>query len=71
MINNPPPCKRLNIKIPIIIPIKGRGSINRGSGSGLNGARGCDHADVDVMWGAIGCHGLLRLHGHKLLFKYA
>ena len=27
MINNPPPFKGLNIRIPIIIPIKGRGFI--------------------------------------------
>ena len=32
MINNPPPVKGLNIRIPIIIPIKGRGFINHGSG---------------------------------------
>ena len=32
MINNPPPFKGLNIGIPIIMPIKGRGSINKGSG---------------------------------------
>ena len=32
MINNPPPCNGLNIRIPIIIPIKGRGFINQGSG---------------------------------------
>ena len=31
MINKPPPFKGLNIKIPIIIPIKGRGFINKGS----------------------------------------
>ena len=32
MINKPPPFKGLNIRIPIIIPIKGRGFINQGSG---------------------------------------
>ena len=32
MINKPSPFKGLNIKIPIIIPIKGRGFINQGSG---------------------------------------
>ena len=33
MINKPPPFKGLNIRIPIIIPIKGRrGFINHGSG---------------------------------------
>ena len=31
MINNPPPFKDLNIGIPIIIPIKGRGFLNHGS----------------------------------------
>ena len=32
MINKPPPFQGLSIRIPIIIPIKGRGFINRGSG---------------------------------------
>ena len=32
MINQPPPFKDLNIRIPIIIPIKGSGFINHGSG---------------------------------------
>ena len=32
MINNPPFFKGLNMRIPIIIPIKGRGFINQGSG---------------------------------------
>ena len=32
MINKPPPLEGLNIRIPNIIPIKGRGSINQGSG---------------------------------------
>ena len=32
MINKPPPFKGLNTRIPIIIPIKGRGFINHGSG---------------------------------------
>ena len=32
MINNPPPFKCVNIRIPIIIPIKGRGFMNQGSG---------------------------------------
>ena len=31
MINKPPPFKGLNIRIPIVIPIKGRGFINQGS----------------------------------------
>ena len=31
MINKPPPFKGLNIRIPSIIPIKGRGFINQGS----------------------------------------
>ena len=31
MTNKPPPCKGLKIRIPIIIPIKGRGFINHGS----------------------------------------
>ena len=33
MINTPPPFKGLNIRIPIIIHIKGRGFTNQGSGS--------------------------------------
>ena len=32
MINKPPPFKGLNIRIPIVTPIKGRGFINHGSG---------------------------------------
>ena len=32
MINKPLPLKGLNIRIPIIIPIKGRGFNNHGSG---------------------------------------
>ena len=32
MINEPPPFKGLNIRIPIIIPMKGRGLINQESG---------------------------------------
>ena len=32
MMNNPPPFKDLNVKILIIIPIKGMGLINHGSG---------------------------------------
>ena len=32
MINEPLPFKDLNIRIPIITPIKGRGFINHGSG---------------------------------------
>ena len=31
MINKPPPFKGLNIRIPIITPIMGRGFINHGS----------------------------------------
>ena len=31
MINKPPPFKGLSTRIPIIIPIKGRGFINKGS----------------------------------------
>ena len=29
MINEPPPCKGLNIRIPLIIPTKGKGFINQ------------------------------------------
>ena len=32
MINKPSPFKGLNIRIPSIIPVKGRGGINQGSG---------------------------------------
>ena len=31
MIDKPPPLKGLNIRIPVLIPIKGRGVINYGS----------------------------------------
>ena len=37
MINQPPPYEGLNIRIPIIIPIKGRGFINHGSGLWVGG----------------------------------
>ena len=44
MINNPPPFKGVNTRIPIIIPIKGNGSLIRGlhyprkcAGRGLHG----------------------------------
>ena len=41
MINQPPPFKDLNIRIPITIPIMGRGFINHGSGLGpIVGNRG-------------------------------
>ena len=36
MMNKPPPFEGLNLRIPGIIPIKGRGFINQGSG-----VRGC------------------------------
>ena len=36
MIKNPPPLKGLDIRIPITIPIKGRGFINHGSGLGCH-----------------------------------
>ena len=32
MINKPPPFKCLDVRIPIITPIKGRGFINKGCG---------------------------------------
>ena len=35
MINERPPFKGPNIRIPIVIPIKGRGFINQGCGLGL------------------------------------
>ena len=34
MINKPTPFKGLNVRIPIIIPIEGRGFISQGSGLG-------------------------------------
>ena len=34
MINKPPPFKGLNIRIPIIVPIKGKGFVDQGSGLG-------------------------------------
>ena len=34
MINKPPPFQGLNIRIPIRIPVKGRGFITQGSGFG-------------------------------------
>ena len=39
MINKPPLFKGLNIRIPIMIPIKGRGFINQGPGLGVLACR--------------------------------
>ena len=59
MINEPPVFKGLNIRIPIIIPIKGRGFINQGSGlsktlgTDVQVARTCGHVhqtDVSQKW---------------------
>ena len=36
MINKPPPFKGLNIRIPIIVPVQGRGFVNQGSTFTLN-----------------------------------
>ena len=47
MINKPPPFKGLTIRILIIIPIKGTGFINQGSGLGSGGA-----------YAFLGLHGL-------------
>ena len=44
MINKPPSFKDLNIRIPIIIPIKGRGFINHGSG--LVATKGIDSMGI-------------------------
>ena len=35
MINEPPPFKGLNIRIPMLIPIMGRGFLNKGSTLGF------------------------------------
>ena len=35
LLKRPPPFKGLDIRIPIIIPIKGRGFVNQGSGLGF------------------------------------
>ena len=37
MIGEPPPWKGLNVRVPSIIPIKGRGFINQGSGLDMFG----------------------------------
>ena len=61
MINKPPPFKGLHIRIPTIIPIKGRGFINQGSG--LDGK---DVLRVAHTWNQPNystrslCHALLR-----------
>ena len=47
MINKPPPLKGLNIRIPIIIPIKGTGFINLGSTS-----KSHEVGDLLGTWGA-------------------
>ena len=43
MTNKPPPFKSLNIRIPTIFPIKGRGFINQGSGLGLRALRALEN----------------------------
>ena len=51
MINKPPPFKDLSFRIPIIIPIKGRGFINHGlavSGSGF-GIKGLGYSRIVPM----------------------
>ena len=51
MINKPPPFKRLDTRIPIIVPIKGRGFINQGSTlAGLieGGTWGCSRAILSL-----------------------
>ena len=45
MINKPPPFKGLDIRIPIIIPIKGRGFIDQGSGLATSKSLDCKHDD--------------------------
>ena len=37
MINKPPPFKGLDIRIPTILPIAGRGFMNQGSGKSFHG----------------------------------
>ena len=48
MINKLPPFKGLNIRIPLIIHIKGRGCINQGSGLVLCGGPWADFEGDDV-----------------------
>ena len=56
MINEPPPFKGLTIRIPIIIPIQGRGFINQGSTKNSSGfsqaARSKSRVDVAILGGA-------------------
>ena len=54
MINKPAPFKGLNIRIPIRIPIKGRGFINQGSGLGFT---------VQGLESRVDHYGLLDLKG--------
>ena len=51
MIHKPPPFKSLNIRIAIIIPIKGRGFINHGSGLAFGGLRSCHCNDIGTISG--------------------
>ena len=68
MIKKPLPFKGLNIRIRIIIPIKGRGFINHGSGLGVNrGVIGILENRMEttiVYWCFI---GVMRLVGPKSL----
>ena len=54
MINEPPPFKGLNIRIPIITPVNGRRFINQGSGLGCK-VEGLGLRDLGFrVWG-LGC----------------
>ena len=59
MINKPPPFKGLDIMIPAIIPMKGRGFINHGSGLWVQEGdplcvQDSKHADKMQGWASLG-----------------
>ena len=63
MINEPPPLKGLNIRIPIISPIKGRGFANQGSTLGF---RGLGLKLGKKMEATVVCWGYIRIMEKKM-----
>ena len=63
MINESSPFKGLNMRIPIIIPINGRGFIHSGSTLGCRGS-GCKAVGLNL-WGL----GILRLRAREFVWQ--
>ena len=70
MMNKPLPFKGLNIRIPIIFPIKGRGFINYGSGLTLH-PQPSDKVKTDAMTSLGSYRQVLPVVSGKLKHFYA